>query len=168
MGGVSETPCVPGEIHKLGGNFGPEKKKIWPPPQIPRKHPSAARPSPARPPPPLLAFSIKAEPPPLRGASDSAFSSPGAGKNKKYPKRPPSKVSSQILKEREPPLTLRRENQYLYFGRSFPCMPGPFSCSTALFVYHSHRAGPVLQEFGLVLRVGVRHSTSVLRPLPWG
>ena len=29
-------------------------------------------------------------------------------------------------------------------------------------MYHSHRAGPVLQEFGLVLRVGVRHSTSAL------
>ena len=66
------------------------------------------------------------------------------------------------------PSDLRRENQYLYFGRFFPCTPGPFSCSTGLFVYHSHRAGPVLQEFGLVLRVGVRHSTSVLRPLPWG
>ena len=38
--------------------------------------------------------------------------------------------------------------------------------STGLFVYHSHSAGPVLQEFGLVLRVGVRHTTSVLRPLP--
>ena len=68
----------------------------------------------------------------------------------------------------EPPLTLRRENQYLYFGRFFPCTPGPFCCSTGLFMYHSRRAGPVLQEFGLVLRVGVRHSTSVLRPLPWG
>ena len=72
------------------------------------------------------------------------------------------------LEGREPPLTLRRENQCLYFGRFFPCTPGPFSCSTGLFVYHSHRAGPVLQEFGLVLQVGVRHSTSVLRPLPWG
>ena len=73
-----------------------------------------------------------------------------------------------FLEGREPPLTLRRENQYLYFGRFVPCTPGPFSCSTGLFVYHSHRAGPVLQEFGLVLRVGVRHSTSVLRPLPGG
>ena len=73
-----------------------------------------------------------------------------------------------IWEGRKPPLTLRRENQYLYFGRFFPCTPGPFSCSTGLFVYHSHRASPVLQEFGLVLRVGVRHSTSVLRPLPWG
>ena len=76
--------------------------------------------------------------------------------------------SDPILERREPPLTLRREKQYLYFGHFFPCTPGPFSCSTGLFVYHSHKAGPVLQEFGLVLRVGVRHSTSVLRPLPWG
>ena len=75
---------------------------------------------------------------------------------------------TDCLEGREPPLTLRRENQYLYFGRFFPCTPGPFSCSTGLFVHHSHRAGPVLQEFGFVLRVGVRHSTSVLRPLPWG
>ena len=61
-----------------------------------------------------------------------------------------------LLEGREPPLSLRRENEYLYFGNFFPCTPGPFSCSTGLFVYHSHRAGPVLQEFGLVLRVGVR------------
>ena len=73
------------------------------------------------------------------------------------------------LEGREPPLTLRRKkNHYLYFGRFFPCAPGPFSCSTGLFLYYSHRAGPVLQEFRLVLRVGVRHSTSVLRHLPWG
>ena len=81
-----------------------------------------------------------------------------------YPPYPPY----PNLEGREPPLTLRRENQYLYFGRFFPCTPGPFSCSTGLFVYHFHGAGPVPQEFGLVLRVGVRHSTSVLRPLPWG
>ena len=68
------------------------------------------------------------------------------------------------LEGREPPLTLRRENQYLYFGCFFPCTPGPFSCSTGFFP----QTGPVLQEFGFVLRVGVRHSTSVLRPLPWG
>ena len=69
------------------------------------------------------------------------------------------------LEGREPPLTLRRENQYLHFGHFFPCTRGPFSCSARLFVYHSHRAGPVLQVFGFVPRVGVRHSTSVLRPL---
>ena len=27
----------------------------------------------------------------------------------------------------EPPLTLRQEKQYLYFGHLFPCTPGPFS-----------------------------------------
>ena len=42
-------------------------------------------------------------------------------------------------------------------------MPGPFACSTGPFVYHSHRAAPVLQEFGLVLqaelsRKGLRHN----------
>ena len=41
-----------------------------------------------------------------------------------------------FLEGREPPLTLRRENQYLYFGRFSPCTLGPFSCSTGLFVYH--------------------------------
>ena len=46
-----------------------------------------------------------------------------------------------ILEGREPPLTLRRENQYLYFGHFFPCTPGPFSCSTGLFVYLRSRPG---------------------------
>ena len=63
-----------------------------------------------------------------------------------HPPQPFSGFPS-FLEGREPPLTLRRENQYLYFGRFFPCTLWPFSCSTGLFVYHSHRAGPVLQEF---------------------
>ena len=46
-----------------------------------------------------------------------------------------------LLEGREPPLTPRRENQYLYFGR-------------------------FLQEFGLVLRVGVRHSYYLCTPTP--
>ena len=34
----------------------------------------------------------------------------------------------EFLREgREPPLTLRQEKQYLYFGHPFPCTPGPFS-----------------------------------------
>ena len=45
---------------------------------------------------------------------------------------------------------------------------GLFPCSTALFQKNSHRAGPVLQEFRLVLRAGVWHSTSVVQALPWG
>ena len=36
------------------------------------------------------------------------------------------------MEGKEPPLTLRRENQYL-LGHFFPCTPGPFSCSTGLF-----------------------------------
>ena len=48
------------------------------------------------------------------------------------------------------------------FGHLFACTPGPFPCSTALFLKNSHRAGPVLQEFGPVLRAGVWHSTSVV------
>ena len=35
-------------------------------------------------------------------------------------------LTQPYLEGREPPLTLRRENQYLYFGRFFPCMPGLF------------------------------------------
>ena len=31
------------------------------------------------------------------------------------------------VRNREPPLTLRQEKQYLYFGHLFPCTPGPFS-----------------------------------------
>ena len=42
-----------------------------------------------------------------------------------------------------------------------------FLCVTALFLKNSHRAGPVLQEFGLVLRAGVWHSTSVVQAVPW-
>ena len=35
------------------------------------------------------------------------------------------RFSGRILEGREPPLTLRQENHYLYFGRFFPCTPGP-------------------------------------------
>ena len=45
---------------------------------------------------------------------------------------------------------------------------GLFPCSTALFLKNSHRAGPALQEFGLVLRAGVWHSTSVVQAPPLG
>ena len=65
------------EPQKLGGNFGPEKKKFTPPPQIPRKHPPGLAPPRAHPP---------GRPPPLLG---SDF--PPRRKNKKYPKRPPRK-----------------------------------------------------------------------------
>ena len=37
----------------------------------------------------------------------------------------------------------------------FPYTPGPFPCSTAHFSYISHRAGPILQDFGVLLQVGV-------------
>ena len=43
----------------------------------------------------------------------------------------------QRLEGREPPLTLRQEKQCLYFGHLFPCTPGPFLCSTALFLKNS-------------------------------
>ena len=49
-----------------------------------------------------------------------------------------------------------------------PVRQGLFPCSTALFLKNSHRAGPVLQEFGFVLQAGVWHSTSVVQALPWG
>ena len=61
----------------LGGNFGPEKKYVTPPPAPPNishKHPSP--PHPPRNPPPLLGFSSKISPPLLPGASDSPFPSP--------------------------------------------------------------------------------------------
>ena len=66
------------------------------------------------------------------------------------------------------PLVFLWEKQYLYFGHLSPVRQGPFPCSTALFLKNSHRAGPVLQEFGLVLRAGVWHSTSVVQAPPWG
>ena len=61
---------------------------------------------------------------------------------------------------KEPPLALRQEKQYLYFGDLFPVRQGLFPCNTALLLKNSHRASPVLQEFVLVLRPGVWHSTS--------
>ena len=71
-------------------------------------------------------------------------------------------LSLRRLEGREPPLTLRQEKQYLYFGHPFsPVRQGLFPCSTALFLKNSHRASPVLQEFGLVLRAGVHDSASV-------
>ena len=72
------------------------------------------------------------------------------------------------LEGTEPPLTLRQENHCLYFGHFSPVRQGLFPCSTALFLKNSHRTGPVLQEFGFVLRAGIWHSTSVVQALPWG
>ena len=37
------------------------------------------------------------------------------------------KFTGNKLEGREPPLTLRRENHYLYIGHFFPCTPGTFS-----------------------------------------
>ena len=36
-------------------------------------------------------------------------------------------MPGHLLQGTEPPLTLRQENHYLYFGHFFPCTPGPFS-----------------------------------------
>ena len=71
--GPKSTPVNGGRDrnHNLGGNFGPEKKYLAPPPpQIP-KFPSNTLPAPPPPtrrgdPPPLLGFSMKNLPPPLR------------------------------------------------------------------------------------------------------
>ena len=62
----------------LGGNFGPEKKYLAPPPQFPANTLPAPRPPGPHPPgrPPPLGFSIKISPPDPPGASDSAFPSP--------------------------------------------------------------------------------------------
>ena len=37
------------------------------------------------------------------------------------------------LEGREPPLTLRQEKQYVYFGHLPPCTPGPFSLQYGTF-----------------------------------
>ena len=90
------------EIHKffanfkLGGHLGPEEKYLAPPPppQFP-KFSADTLPAPSHPrgrPPPLLGFSMKKTDPPLPVAPDSPFPSPEQKKNKKYPKRPPSKA----------------------------------------------------------------------------
>ena len=40
---------------------------------------------------------------------------------------PKENLQQHILEGREPPLTIRQEKQYLYFGHLFPCTPRPFS-----------------------------------------
>ena len=75
---------------------------------------------------------------------------------------------SPKLEGREPPLTLRQESQYCILATFSPVRQGLFPCSTALFLKNSHREGPVLQEFGFVLRAGVWQSTSVVQAVPWG
>ena len=60
-----------------------------------------------------------------------------------------TKTTEQRLEGREPPLTLRQAKQYLYLATFPPVRQGFFPCRTALCLKNSHRAGPVLQEFGL-------------------
>ena len=85
---------MPPTRKNLGGDFGPEKKYLAPPPpkttpQTPSQ-PLASPSSPAweDPPPPRGIFN-KESSPPSPGASDSPFPCPQSRKNKKYPKRPP-------------------------------------------------------------------------------
>ena len=40
---------------------------------------------------------------------------------------------SSVLEGREPPLALRQEKQYLYFGHLLPCTPGSFSLQYGAF-----------------------------------
>ena len=71
------------------------------------------------------------------------------------------------LEGREPPLTLRQEKLYLYFGHLFPCTPGPFFpvVRRCLMKIVPHRAGPVLQEFGLAT-TGWRLALHLCSPSP--
>ena len=71
-------------------------------------------------------------------------------------------------RERETP-NLKAGKAVSVFWPPFPLYARAFfPCSTALFLKNSHRAGPVLQEFGLILRAGVWHFTSVVQAPPWG
>ena len=45
-----------------------------------------------------------------------------------------SLVAHPELEGKEPPLTLRQENHYLYFGHFFPCTPGTFSLQYGTFL----------------------------------
>ena len=77
----------------LGGHFGPEKKYLDHPPQIP---PMCCRPpsrplGPSRPgDPPPWDFQLKIRPPPTPQNRGLPIPPPRAEKNKKYPKCPPS------------------------------------------------------------------------------
>ena len=61
---------------------------------------------------------------------------------------------------------LRQKSSICILAIFSPLRHGLSPCSTALFLKNFHRAGPVLQEFGFVLRAGVWHSTSVVQALP--
>ena len=78
---------------KLGGHFGPEQKYLAPPPpQLPCRHPPGPLRSPparGRPPPPVIFNKNRPAPPSLSPRTPP--SPPPSRKNKKYPKRPPSK-----------------------------------------------------------------------------
>ena len=82
-------------LHKLGGNFGPDKKYLAPPPpnflQTPSRPP---RPPPllGDPPPPPPGIFKKKPTSPLRVAPETPPSPSPSRKNEKYPKRPPSKL----------------------------------------------------------------------------
>ena len=61
----------------------------------------------------------------MRSQEGEGFRKEGdGGEGEKKTKRTQKKFK---LEGREPPLTLRKENHYLYFGRFFPCTPGPFA-----------------------------------------
>ena len=79
-------------------------------------------------------------------------------------------IKQPYLEGGEPPLSnLKAGKAVPVFWPPFPLYAWAFfPCSTALFLKNSHRAGPVLQEFGFVLRAGVWHSTSVVQAPPWG
>ena len=83
--------CSVGSSSFLGGHFGPEKKKISPPPlpATPPQRRCAPPHLPSSETPPLSLFPMKVPPPPF----SPPFPRPrNRRKNKKYPKRPPSFV----------------------------------------------------------------------------
>ena len=56
-----------------------------------------------------------------------------------------------------------KRHPYLKAGKAVPVFWPPFPLHAG-----AHRAGPVLQDFGLVLQAGVWHSTSEVQAPPWG
>ena len=71
------------------------------------------------------------------------------------------------LEGAEPCLTLRQETLPI-LRPLFPLYAGAFSLQYSTFMHVSHKAGPVLQEFGPVLWAGFHPSTSGLQAPHWG
>ena len=69
------------------------------------------------------------------------------------------------IRRREPPLTLRQEKQYQYFGHLFPCTPGPFSLQYGPFSEEFPQSRPCTTRIW-VCATGWRLALYLCSPIP--